>query len=362
MVCKLEKHNKKWSFRYIDIDGKQRRHICQRPLYEDAKDEQIEFLSELKNQKSGGKDYSKLLWATFCENFMQYSHQEKKAPESDAANIRTFNKYIKIKYFKELTTEKLREFRRKREVSGVKKSTINREMNTFSSMFTYAKSEINENIKHQAKTIKKFTVKTIVKDRVLHPLEIQKLFCCLEENYKSDGVTSLRLTKEDKEKLTCILKLLLYEGLRLKEAVCAEWKQVIWEYAVFDAEPHKTSENDADSVKIPLNTKLSEFLTIERKKRPNDIYIVPNIQNEKRQSKQYGSALSHQISDLFKRLNINNATAHTCRHTFISHLSVAGIDKLDIMSFARIKDQKILKIYEHLRPDFQTNKIDKLPY
>jgi integrase len=65
---------------------------------------------------------------------------------------------------------------------------------------------------------------------------------------------------------------------------------------------------------------------------------------------------------MFGSLKIKGATAHICRHTFINRLSMAGMDRTRIMKYARIRDIKILEIYEHLRPDFQVKYIDMLDY
>lgn len=51
MAGKLIKRSGKWSFKYYD-NGKELRYTCNATTFEDAKDEQFIFLTNLKNSNS----------------------------------------------------------------------------------------------------------------------------------------------------------------------------------------------------------------------------------------------------------------------------------------------------------------------
>jgi hypothetical protein len=112
---------------------------------------------------------------------------------------------------------------------------------------------------------------------VLTPEEVKLVFNCLKTNTNHLG-KSLYMSNEKQDRLLALMHLLLYACLRLKEAKCALWSQVLFDENAFDVEPHKTSNSDADSVIIPLNSKLKEFLLEFRKKYPDEKYIVPHIE------------------------------------------------------------------------------------
>ena len=72
-------------------------------------------------------------------------------------------------------------------------------------------------------------------------------------------------------------------------------------------------------------------------------------------------SFSKVLSEYFKRLGIEG-TAHTCRHTFISHLIMKGIDGSIVQRWARITKPEILQVYLHLSPKYSNEAINLLPY
>ena len=349
-----------WSFRYTDEFGNRRRETYVAYNYKEAEEIQRAFLSSLYAKRRAGNncvDFKELLWKDLCNDYLQHSRQTKDAPEADEQTLNSFNKLMSITYAKECTTEKLMEYREKRLAQGIKKSTINRQMNTFKALFTWACKKWN--IQHPARDIKKYSVPIVVKDRWLTQDEVKLVFNCIRTNVDHRG-KPLRMSEQKQDRLITLMFLQLSAGLRLKEARCARWIQVKFEESAFEVKPFKTSNTDANSVMIPMHSILKGYLLELRKKYPKDEFIVPFIDEKRRFAKD--SLICHEISGFFGSIGLKDVTSHTCRHTFVSALSMKGLDKIDIMEFARIKNFKTLKAYEHLRPDFNTKKIDKLDY
>jgi integrase len=369
MAYKIENRNGRHSFRYIDADGKEKRKNCPKGIsYQEAKAFQVQFLSDKEKSKANIKDDKNIdfiLWADFCKEFLSYVKRFKKHPQSYAAHINTFTALTPVKYAGEITKKHFDAYIDER-LKKITKSSINRELNTFRAMFTWAIKEkykkSNAIIEHPLENITKYKTKLVVKDRILYPLEIQKLFCCLEQNILPDGQTSLNLTKQQQETALAILNLLLHLGLRLKEAIVLEWSKISFDNFTATIEPQKTSEKNPNPDILPLRDKLTTFLTHFRKKHLKEKYVVPHIEEYRRFSKTSLSNYSSFISNIFKTLNIKNATAHTCRHTFISRLTLCNIDSLDIMHYARIRNIEVLKVYRHVPEGYHIANINKLDY
>lgn len=282
-----------------------------------------------------------LSWSAFCDLYMQYCRQAKKTQQRDLDTIKLIDKFLGIKYLKELTTQRIRDLIDIRLKNGIKKSSINRELICIKSMWTFAKKELKFPMEHQAQPIKKYKLPIITKTRVLSAEEIQK---CLNIANKTN--------------LT-ILYLLLYIGLRLKDAVLLKWHNVHFDEHCINFTPNKTDRIEPNEDYTPMTTKLEKFL-LDLKKETNateNDYVVPNL--KERSSK---SSLSHRIKDIFVSLGIEGVTAHTCRHTFITSCFEAGIDTADIMKWARIKDLKTLMVYKHQTRKTDLKNINKIPY
>ena len=338
---KLYKRGKYYYFKPC-INGKQRwvntheeNHLKAKLFAEDY------IVQQRKDTQINGQTNIDLSWKAFCELYMQYCRQAKKTQQRDKDTIKLINKFLGIKYFKELTTQRIRDLIDIRLKNGIKKSSINRELICIKAMWTFAKKELKFPMDHQAQPIKKYKLPTILKTRVLTNEEINKL-----------------LTLNNKTNAT-IFHLLLYVGMRLKDCVLLKWHNIHFEEHCINFSPNKTDRIDPNEDYTPMTSKLESFLT-DLKKQTNATetdYVVPNLDN-----RYSSSALSHRIKDIFETLGIYEATAHTCRHTFVTHCFEADIDSADIMKWARIKDLKTLMVYKHQSRKTDLKNINKLGY
>lgn len=337
---KLYKRGKNYYFKPT-INGKQRWVNTHETEYIRAKTYAEDFIVQQRKDRIEGQADINLSWTAFCERYMQYCRQAKKTQQRDLDTIKLINKFLGIKYLKELTTQRIRDLIDIRLKNGIKKSSINRELICIKSMWTFAKKELHFPMEHQAQPIKKYKLPTIIKTRVLSADEIKK---CLNIKNKTD--------------LT-ILYLLLYIGLRLKDAVLLKWYNVHFEEHCVNFSPNKTDRIEPNEDYTPMTNKLENYLLdLKQETNAKDTdFVVPDL--KERTTK---SSLSHRIKDIFVSLGIEGATAHTCRHTFITSCFESGIDSADIMKWARIKDLKTLMVYKHQTRKTDLKNINKIPY
>ena len=345
-MYKIDKRGNTYSFRYRDIDGLEKRHTCADDVQTltEAKDEQITFIANLQQQKNiqdTGAANLNLSWQVFCNLYRQFCSQNKKSVQRDNDTIKLIDRILKIHYFREFTTIAMRNYIDQRLQEGIKKSSINRELVCMKSMWSYAIRELKYPMPHQAQPIKKYKIPMILKKRVFSVDEINLIF-----------------KKINNETVLTLFYLILYIGMRLKDALLLKWHNIRFDLKVVTFAPNKTDQITPDENYTPMRDNLQKFLLNLRKKYPDAEYVVP-CTDIFRKSK---SAASHMIITTLQSLGIENASAHTCRHTFITYLFEVGNDGADIMIWARITDMKTLLAYKHSTKETDQRNINKLPY
>ena len=287
---------------------------------------------------SGKYDIETFLWTDFCEKFISYSKFNKSAPEADIRVINAINNNLNIKYFKELNADKIRKYISiRKEIDKLKDNSLNRDLHSIKSMWKFATTELFTDLKNEASLVKEIPTEKMTKVKYFTEEEIGKI-----------------LTNCESERITILCYLMLYLGLRLKEACLLEWKDIAYDKDLVKVYPHKTKHKKPNPTFVPLNSNLKTYLkTLSN----NHKYIVGADYTEKKER----CSLSKVISKYIRRLKIEG-TAHTCRHTFISHLIMQGVDGSIVMRWARISKPETLQIYLHLSPNFTKTTINLLPY
>ena len=289
--------------------------------------------------KTDGKyNFDNMLWTDFCDKFIAYSKYNKSAPEADIRVIKAINNTLDIKYFKELNADKIRKYISiRKEIDKLKDNSLNRDLHSIKSMWKFATTELFEGIRNEASLVKEIPTEKMTKTKYFTEEEIGKI-----------------LTNCESERITIACYLMLYLGLRLKEACLLEWKDVLFNSDSVRIYPHKTKRANPNPAIVPMNKNLKIFL----KNLSNDSkYVIGADFN----NKQALCSFSATISKYFKRIGIEG-TAHTCRHTFISHLIMKGVDGSVVQRWARINKPEILQVYLHLSPKYSNEAINLLPY
>lgn len=337
---KIEKRGKYYSFRYRD-GGKQHRISTKFTEYMKCKIFAEEFLAKKRlsvNKIEGKYNIDTLLWSDFCKKFMEYSKFNKSAPESDERVIRAINNTLNITYFKELNADNIRKYiSYRKEFNKLKDNSLNRDLHTIKSMWKFATTELFEGIRNEASLVKEIPTEKMTKFKYYTEEEIRKILTNCE---------SLRIT------IACYL--MLYLGLRLKEACLLEWKDIIFDKNLIKIYPHKTKHKNPNPTVVPMNNNLKTYL---QSLSNTHKYIVGEDYNGRKERSSFGATINKYI----RRLGIEG-TCHTCRHTFISHLIMKGVDGSVVMRWARIKKPETLQIYLHLSPKYNNDTINLLPY
>lgn len=337
---KLYKRGKYYYFKPC-INGKQRWVNTYEENHYKAKLFAEDYLHEKRhsNIKTSGKyNFENMLWPDFCDKFIAYSKFNKSAPEADIRVIRAINNNLDIKYFKELNADKIRKYISiRKEIDKLKDNSLNRDLHSIKSMWKFATTELFENVKNEASFVKEIPTEKMTKTKYFTEEEIGKI-----------------LTNCESERITTACYLMLYLGLRLKEACLLEWKDVLFNQNIVKIYPHKTKRANPNPASVPLNRNLKLYLkTLSNINR----YVIGDDYNNRKALVSFSAT----ISKYFKRLGIEG-TAHTCRHTFISHLIMKGVDGSIVQRWARISKPEILQVYLHLSPKYSNEAINLLPY
>ena len=337
---KIEKRGKYYSFRYRD-GQKQHRVSTKFTEYMKCKIFAEEFIAKkrLSVTKIVGKyNIDTLLWTDFCDKFMEYSKFNKSAPESDERVIRAINNTLHLTYFKELNADNIRKYiSYRKEFNKLKDNSLNRDLHTIKSMWKFATTELFTDVRNEASLVKEIPTEKMTKTKYFTEEEIRKI-----------------LSQCESERITIVCYLMLYLGLRLKEACLLEWKDVLFDKDSVRIYPHKTKRTNPNPAIVPMNKHLKAFLKgLEHTSK----YVVGADFN----NKQALVSFSATISKYFKRIGVEG-TAHTCRHTFISHLIMKGVDGSVVQRWSRISKSEVLQIYLHLSPKYNNEAINLLPY
>lgn len=148
-----------------------------------------------------------------------------------------------------------------------------------------------------------------------------------------------------------IIILAVNTGMRRGELLALTWSNINWEHSLVEILDQKNGEHSY----LPLNAMAVNTL----KKTPhrlNSPYVfskangVPPVD------------FKTHWGDAVKEAKIEHCRFHDLRHTFASHLAMAGVDLLTIKELMRHKTMTMTLRYAHLSPDHTRSAIDKLDF
>lgn len=117
----------------------------------------------------------------------------------------------------------------------------------------------------------------------------------------------------------------------------------------------KTGERE-----IPISDDLHEVLSKHKKKNrkaTKDDYVFNIVENDRSHN-----MLRNELIKIAETAEIEDFTkVHTLRHTFASHLVMAGVDLPTVQKLMGHSDIETTMIYSHLSPDHLSSAVNKLP-
>lgn len=216
----------------------------------------------------------------------------------------------------------------------IKPQTVNYELTCLHHLFRYAveMKYIQSNPTQDIKKIRKPQRKT---PRFLTKEEIASL------------LTKCSLS------LSNIVRVLLNTGMRWGELRNLEWDDIDWNTKQIHIGIKKDWSPKGGERKIPMNDVVISIIK-SFPKRENFIFTTKTGSRVRQQ----GTWMAFKLA--CQRAKIDNATLHTLRHTFASHLIMAGVDLVSVSKLLGHKDISTTMIYSHLSSDHLQQAVEKL--
>jgi site-specific recombinase XerD len=341
MPSKLEKRGNKWSFRYRNLDGKNCRKTIEAFSHKEALRLQLDFLSS--NSKSGIlKD---ITLKGFLEEYMRFSQTNKRLNSQSKDrytidNIREFAKDNNIINIKDIQTRHIEEYKTKRLNAGLKPRSVNRELQSLKAMLAKALEwkYITENPAKPAKYLKEVRKPP----RFLNKEEVENLL------------------KETSGKYKTMVMIALYTGFRISEVYNLQWQDINFEDNKISVVPRASfTPKDHEFRSLPLNSKLKEYLLKLSGPKHAAGYVIEEGKKEERQPL---NTLFVTFNQIFKKANIKDASFHTIRHTFASHLVINGISLYTVSQLLGHSKIETTMIYAHLSKEHLKNSVEHLNF
>jgi integrase len=306
-----------------------------------------EFELNLANKlqrRHAGLTVKNILFGNLCEEYLNefsYANKRISSINRDKFTIKLFHSlFPSLKFVEQYDENVINSFKAKRRQSGIMDSTINRELNTLTSLLKFAVQKRYLDNDRPGK-VTRYKVDARARERVLNNEEIKLLL------------------KNAREPYHFAILLGLYAGLRSGEACNLTWDDVdirkgILRIRAKEGWQPKTKTSVRD---VPIHSSLaSKLAKLRVKSRGRYILSFPDGKRLKE------GVLGHMMARLGKRLSINGLCYHILRHTFVSRLAGAGADIYAISKMLGHSNTKITEIvYTHLKSAYYQKNIEKLP-
>jgi integrase len=252
--------------------------------------------------------------------FERHSLVNKRSPQTDKPMLTVLTRHFGNKYLHEITQLMVENYRAERK-DHVKPSTVNRDFQLLRHIFTKAIEwgYANEN---PCKRLKLFHVDN-QRLRFLSQLEVGKLLSVCDSRVRPLVVAALNT------------------GCRLGELESLKWENVNLERGLL----HLLKTKSGKPRHLPINGALQDTLEAL----PRDREYVFDCSNQR---KLFEKAL--------RDAGFNDVTFHTLRHTFASHLVMAGVDLMTVKELLGHQTIEMTMRYAHLSPDHKRVAIELL--
>ncbi len=294
--------NKKEAEDYL---GKKRAEAREGKLFDVQKDEKITF-------EDFGKEY-----------IARHSKIYNKSFATDEHRLKALEKTFGAKYLYEIAPRDLEAYKAERLKDGIKSATINRDIALIRSMFNRAKEWGRLKRPNPCSNMRKLRENN-ERLRFLSKEEIEGLYA------------------ECQGELLALVTFAINTGCRRGEILALTWRDV-------DVQREQIHILDSKSGRgrfIPMNVTAKGIL-LSLKKRPDS----PNI---------FASYHREAFEEALSRAKIEDASFHTLRHTFASHLVMSGIDLVTVSRILGHTSIQMTMRYSHLSPEHQAKAVGVL--
>lgn len=209
---------------------------------------------------------------------------------------------------------------------------------------------INEATSKQVHKVKMFK-ESVTRDKFLSAEELKALLDACDSNVVT--ITG-KTIKQKQDHLKPIIIFALNTGCRKEEILSLRWEQVDMKHGFIN----QTKTKNGEGRQIPINDTLREMLK-GLTRRLNVPYVFHVYDEEKRVGKRFGS-IKRSFITACKKAGIQGFVFHSLRHTFASHLVMAGVDLTTVSRLLRHKSLTMTLRYSHLAPNHLTSAVNAL--
>jgi integrase len=273
----------------------------------------------------------KIKFSEVSKEFLEkYSKVNKRSWERDERIINPhLDKFFGSKFIYEIKEKDIEEYKKERLLTGIKHSTLNRELACLKTILNKAKEW---GYIEQVPKIKLFKENN---QRVRYLTE--------EEEEK--------LLKIAPEPLKSMIIIALNTGMRQGEILNLKWRDIDLNEGIIIIQDSKSKEKRVIYMNKTTKETFINLLSIGGKE-----YIFES-KNGDRYSESY---IQHSFEKVVKQAGIKDFKFHDLRHTFASRLVMAGVNLKTIQELLGHKDYRMTLRYSHLSPDIKRQAVEIL--
>ena len=325
----IYKKGKNWYIDYYLPNGKRKREkvgpskklaelVLSKRKVEIAEDKFLEIKKE-----------EKIPFAKMAGEYLEvYSKPNKRSFWRDAISVNHLKSFFGNKNIQEITPLDVERYKQKR-LGKVSPSTVNREITCPKHIFNKAKEweKIREN-----------------------PIASVKLFRVDEKRIRYlEKEEIARLIEVCPDYLNSIIIVALNTGMRKSEILNLKWSDVDFKNRIIYVVQSKNNQ----AREIPMNQMTFRTLLKVRKNAKSPYVFC------KKNGSPYRD-IREGFTNALKKAGIKNFRFHDLRHTFASHLVMAGVDLKTVQELLGHKTFEMTLRYSHLSPDHKRRAIEVL--
>lgn len=329
----LYKRGRVWWCAYKSLYGDIRRESTKTSDYNDA----IEYLSDRKKEVDTGtepetKKIAKYTFSELADKYKEFCERQR-SYDNKVHLIKQLNDEFGTIFLKQFSTMLVENYQSRKIKKGNKPATINRHVATLKHMLTKANDW------------------NMLDDTVLRRVRKVKM---LEENNKRlrylSKEESWALLEKCDSHLYPIVLMALNTGMRKSEILNLMWNDVDLVNRFIHVEVTKNGERRD----IPINETLKEMLlNLPRRLDGKHLFYDPKTQKPFKDVKR-------SFNTACKRTGLQDFHFHDLRHTFASHLVMAGVDLTTVKDLLGHKTLTMTLRYAHLSPGHRINAVNVL--
>jgi integrase len=333
MARGIYKRGKIFWIRYAGLDGKIIYESTHSTKFKDAEALLIARKQAVKEGKH--PEIKKIANHTFRElatEYLKWAERQRSFRSKKGFVLQLVEVFSSLP-LRKISTKVIEQFQTERIQKGNKPATVNRLIATLKHMFTKAVEwdMVEEEALRRVRKVK-LLEENNKRLRYLSKEEYQELINACEPHLRPIVITALNT------------------GMRKSEILSLKWEQVDLKHGFILLDKTKNNERR----EIPINNTLRETLTSITRR-----LDIPYVFYDPKTGKPYQN-VKRSFHTALRRAKIHDFKFHDLRHTFASHLVMAGVDLTTVKELLGHKSLTMTLRYAHLAPSHKVKAVDIL--